>query len=211
MNTIHSLNFNFICSSDGKASAYNAGVSVRSLDRKDTLEKEMATHSSTLAWKIPWMEEPGRLQAMGSKRVGHDWETSLHTIYRGLPGGSTVKYLPANVGDSGDVGLILGLRRSLGGGNGNPQYFWLRNPNPWTEETGRLQSMGLQSMCMHTKSLQSYLTLYDPRDCGPPGLSVHGILQTRTLEWVAMPSSRASSPSRDGTQVSYFGRWVLYL
>ena len=36
-------------------------------------EKEMATHSSTLAWKIPWMEEPGRLQSMGSLRVGHDW------------------------------------------------------------------------------------------------------------------------------------------
>ena len=37
----------------------------------------MATHSSTLAWKIPWMEEPGRLQSMGSLRVGHDWATSL--------------------------------------------------------------------------------------------------------------------------------------
>ena len=40
-------------------------------------EKAMATHSSTLAWKIPWMEEPGRLQSMGSLRVGHDWTTSL--------------------------------------------------------------------------------------------------------------------------------------
>ena len=39
---------------------------VQSLDREDTLEKEMATHSSILAWKIPWMEEPGRLQSMGS-------------------------------------------------------------------------------------------------------------------------------------------------
>ena len=40
-------------------------------------EKAMATHSSTLAWEIPWMEEPGRLQSMGSWRVGHDWATSL--------------------------------------------------------------------------------------------------------------------------------------
>ena len=40
-------------------------------------EKAMAPHSSTLAWKIPWMEEPDRLQSMGSRRVGHDWETSL--------------------------------------------------------------------------------------------------------------------------------------
>ena len=43
----------------------------------DPLEKEMAPHSSTLAWKIPWTEEPGRLQSMGSQRVGHDWATSL--------------------------------------------------------------------------------------------------------------------------------------
>ena len=41
------------------------------------LEKAMAPHSSTLAWKIPWTEEPGRLQTMGSRRVGHDWVTSL--------------------------------------------------------------------------------------------------------------------------------------
>ena len=40
-------------------------------------EKAMATHSSTLAWQIPWTEEPGRLQSMGSLRVGHDWTTSL--------------------------------------------------------------------------------------------------------------------------------------
>ena len=45
---------------------------VRFLGREDPLEKEMATPSSTLAWKIPWTEEPGRLQSMGSLRVGHD-------------------------------------------------------------------------------------------------------------------------------------------
>ena len=45
---------------------------VRSLDQDDALEKEMATHSSTLAWKIPWMEEPGGLQSMGSQRVQQD-------------------------------------------------------------------------------------------------------------------------------------------
>ena len=49
---------------------------VRSLGWEDPLEKEMAAHSSTLAWKIPWMEEPGRLQPVGSQRVGHDWATS---------------------------------------------------------------------------------------------------------------------------------------
>ena len=45
---------------------------VRSLGWEDPLEKEMATHSSILAWKIPWMEEHGRLQSMGLQRVGHD-------------------------------------------------------------------------------------------------------------------------------------------
>ena len=45
---------------------------VQSLGQEDPLEKEMATHSSTLAWKIPWMEDPGRLQSMESQRIGHD-------------------------------------------------------------------------------------------------------------------------------------------
>ena len=44
---------------------------------RDSLEKEMATHSSTLAWKIPWIEEPSGLQSMGLQRVRHDWATSL--------------------------------------------------------------------------------------------------------------------------------------
>ena len=45
---------------------------VQSLGGEDPLEKEMAIHSSTIAWKIPWTEEPGRLQSMGLRRVGHD-------------------------------------------------------------------------------------------------------------------------------------------
>ena len=45
---------------------------VQSLGQEDPLEKEMATHSSTLAWEIPWTEEPGGLQSMGSQRVRHD-------------------------------------------------------------------------------------------------------------------------------------------
>ena len=50
---------------------------VQSLDWEDPLEKEMATHFSTLAWKIPWMEEPGGLQSMGLQIVKHDRATSL--------------------------------------------------------------------------------------------------------------------------------------
>ena len=48
---------------------------VRSLGQEDPLEKEMATYSSILAWEVPWTEEPGRLQSMGSQRVGHDLAT----------------------------------------------------------------------------------------------------------------------------------------
>ena len=52
----------------------------------------MAPHSSTLAWKIPWMEEPGRLQSMGSLRLGHDWATSLPLSHIGEGNGSPLQY-----------------------------------------------------------------------------------------------------------------------
>ena len=61
----------FLGSSDDKVSAYNAGDPGSIPGREDPLEKEMATHSSILAWRISWMEEPGGLQYMGSERVGH--------------------------------------------------------------------------------------------------------------------------------------------
>ena len=53
---------------------------VRSLGWEDPLEREMAMHSSILAWRISWMEEPGRLQSMGSQRVRHDWATLLSLL-----------------------------------------------------------------------------------------------------------------------------------
>jgi len=70
----------------------------------------MAPHSSTLAWKIPWMEEPGRLQSVGSLRVGHDWATSfslftvMHWRRKWLP---TPVFLP---GGSQGRGSLLGCR-----------------------------------------------------------------------------------------------------
>ena len=75
-------------SSAGKESTCNAGdrrekeKRVQSLGQEDPLGEEMATHSIILAWKIPWTEEPGGLQSMGSQRVGHDWATEpthMHT------------------------------------------------------------------------------------------------------------------------------------
>ena len=57
------------------ASARDAEDAVQSLGKEDPLEEEMATHSSILAWRIPWTEGPGRLQSIGSQRVGHDLAT----------------------------------------------------------------------------------------------------------------------------------------
>ena len=62
--------------SEVKASAYDAGDLGSIPGSEDPLEKEMATHSSTLAWRIPWTEEPGGLQFTGSQRVEHDRATS---------------------------------------------------------------------------------------------------------------------------------------
>ena len=71
-------------SSDGKESANLPATWetwVQSLGEKDPLEKGMATHSSILAWRIPWTEEPGGLQSMGSQRAGHDGATFTYFTY----------------------------------------------------------------------------------------------------------------------------------
>ena len=115
---------------------------VRSLGQEDPLEEEMATHSSVLAWRIPWTEEPGRLQSMGLLRVGHDWTTSLSfytTKYWNIlnidkviwwnwdfPGGSDNKEFTCR---AEDLSSIPGSGRSPGEGNGHPlQYSGLENP-----------------------------------------------------------------------------------
>ena len=54
---------------------------VQSLGREDPLEEGMATHASVLAWRIPWTEEPGGLQSIGSQRVKHDWVTNSFTSF----------------------------------------------------------------------------------------------------------------------------------
>ena len=117
---------------------------VRSLDQEDPLEKEVATHFSILAWKIPWTEKLGGLQFMGSQRVGHNGATN--TII--TQGSFHLKY---------------------------------------------------QSQA---KPPQSCPALCNPTNCSPLGSSVHGILQARILEWVAVSSSRGSSQPRD---------WILSL
>ena len=88
-------------------------------------EKAMAPHSSTLAWKIPWTEEPGRLQFMGPLRVRHDWATSLSLF------------------------TFMHWRRKW-----HPTPVFLPGESPWTEESGGLQSIGSQRSTVHgvTKS-----------------------------------------------------------
>ena len=115
---------------------------VQSLSREDTLEKGLATHSGILAWRIPWTEEPGGLQSMGSQRVRHNWVANIFSLSQVAP---VVKNLPANSGDIRDLGLIPGSGRSPGEENSNLlQYTFWRNP--WTKGPGRLQSIGLQGV-----------------------------------------------------------------
>ena len=83
---------------------------VQSLGQEDPLEKEMAVHSSILAWKIPWMAGPGRLLSMGSQRVGHDWATSLHfTSVQFQPG----SMIPPNLFFLNIALIIKGLLDSM--------------------------------------------------------------------------------------------------
>ena len=84
------------------------------------LEKEMATYSSVLAWRIPGTAGPGRLPSMGSHRVGHNWKDLAAAVYF-------------------SSGLARGLRRAW-----QPTSVFLPGESPWAEEPGRLQSMGSQ-------------------------------------------------------------------
>ena len=118
---------------------------VRSLGWEDPLEKEMVTHSSILAWRIPWMDKPGRLQSTGSQRVGHDWATSLSLSFivqkdhvqqltslsiwwRWHSDSSAGKESSCN---AGDLGSIPGLGRSPADGNGSHSSV-LAWRIPWT-------------------------------------------------------------------------------
>ena len=173
----------------------------------------MAPHSSTLVWEIPWMEEPGRLQSMGSLRVGHNWATSLslftfmHWRRKWQP---TPVFLP---GQPQGWGSLVGC------------HLWGRTESNMTETTwylahaishrkganvGQLAPtwMNVTSMrkpsrknprrimpCMKWSEVaQLCPTLCDPMDCSLPGSSVRGIFQARILEWVEI--GRASCRER---------------
>ena len=129
---------------------------VQSLGWEDPLEKEMAAHSSILAWKIPWTVEPGRLPSMGSQRVGRNWVTSLSlslfiVILR--TGFNKVCKAPGLPGVTQMVKNSLAMQETWVGFLGREDPLEKRMAThssifnwriPWTEESGRLQSMGLK-------------------------------------------------------------------
>ena len=149
------------------------------------LEKEMATHSSTLAWKIPWMEEPGRLQSMGSWRVGHDWATSLslftfmHWRRKWQP---TPVFLPRE--SQGQRSLVV--------------Y------SPWCREeldtTERLDfHFSLSCIGEENGNPLQYSYLENPRDGGAWWAPVYGVTQSQTpLKRLSSSSSRAARTYRLG-------------
>ena len=116
-----------------------------------SMEKAMATHSSTLAWKIPWTEEPGRLQSMGSLRVGHDWTTSLslftfmHWRRKWQP---TPVFLP---GESQGRGSLVGCP------------LWGCTESDTTEVTQHIHL--LRYFKLFSEVSQSCPTLCNPIDC----------------------------------------------
>ena len=145
-------------------------MQVWSLGQADPPEKDMATHSSVLAWRIPWTEDPGGQQSLELQRVRHDLVTEpKRTAWVSLEGvqlttsDSSVFHLP----DLGQLRHSVYLRR-----NGRSYLIWLI---PWFWAAAA------------AKSLQSCPTLCDPIDCSPPGSPV----QARTLEWAAISFSNA--------------------
>ena len=173
-------------------------------------EKAMTPHSSTLAWKIPWAEEPGGLQSMGSWRVRHNWATSLwlftfmHWRRKWQP---TPVFFP---GESQGRGSLVGCR------------LWGRTELDTTEATWQQQHLVIvvlspvfidKALLWCLVLIQSCPTLFNPRDCSLPDSSAHAILQARIIQWVAICFSRRSSWSRDQTCISCvfcIGIQILY-
>ena len=122
---------------------------VGSLGGEDPLEKEMATHSSTLAWKIPWTEEPRRLPSMGSQRVRHNWVTSL-SLYSLLQEGYGLIIFahpglvrPTLGSSPQDRDQIPGLEDSEGDSGGSPRHpaLWPGHGQPYLGAQSSVKSL----------------------------------------------------------------------
>ena len=172
----------------------------------------MANHRSILAWKIPWTEESGRLQSMGSLRVGHNWTNT-----------KTPPYLPLT---TWEVSLTLHFCSHFSFLGCLPSLCQLTS-NHWTLFSSYRHPLLVLRTLMFTSGSVPYehpwhadvsnvcacvlscfmSDLCAPVVCSPPASSVHGIPRARILEWVAISSSRGSSWPRDWIQVSCVGRW----
>ena len=164
----------------------------------------MATHSSVFAWRIPGMVEPGGLPSMGSHRVGHDWSD--------LAAAAAAGYLGPD-----RTGFCLRSDHQLLSLRSSGSQILITTPRLGKAEVikGQLSLCLFLCVCVCVCVLacsvaQLCPTLCDPMDGGWPGISVHGILQARILDWVAISSSRGSSWPRDQTWVSHIGRQILY-
>ena len=134
------------------------------------LEKAMAPHSSTLAWKIPWTGETGRLQSMGSRRVGHDWVTSL-SLFTFMHWRRKWQPTPLSC---------------IGEGNCNPLHFHALE-----------KEMATHSTFMHWRRKWQPTPVFLPGESqgrgSPVGCCVYGVAQSRTrLKW--LNSNRVSNP-----------------
>ena len=141
-----------------------------------TLEKAMAPHSSTLAWRTPWTEEPGRLQSMGSLRVGHDWDTSLslftfmHWRRKWQP---TPVFLP---GESQGQRSLLGC------------HLWGRTESDIPEQLHFQFSFSCTGE--GNGNLLQYSCLENPRDWGAWWAALSQVAQSQTrLKWLSSSSS----------------------
>ena len=105
---------------------------VGSLGQEDPLEEEMATHSSILAWEIPWTEETGRLQSMGSQRVRNDWATESESKSRSVVSNSLGPHglyspwnSPGQNTEVGSLSLLQGIFPTQGSNPGFPHCRWI--------------------------------------------------------------------------------------
>ena len=191
----------------------------------------MATHSSILAWRIPWTEEPGGLWPIRSQSdttVGTEhtcgpylgqWARHsfryfiyiyLNWVLRTTPCRRYILLLSVfRDGTEAKVtsqGHITNERCD--------SKFKHKLPAPLYSETDFFPFNVVLWIFIHTcmcaKSLQSCLNLCDPTDCSPPSSSVHGIVQARILEQVAISFSRGSFQPRNQTCISFIGRQILY-
>ena len=180
---------------------------VQPLGWEDPLEKGKATHSSILAWRIPWTEEIGELQSVGPQRVRHNWVTNIHTNHRGesltmtpwLQGWSLCALETTCVSNPMSLGISIYLsihtEKAMA-----PHSSTLTWKIPWTEKPVGLQSMGSLRVGHDWVTSLSRIgegngnplqcsCLENPRDWEARWAAVYGVAQSQTrLKWLSSSS-----------------------